>query len=183
MKRSFVAAAVAALSLGASVAQATVIESAYSALGGDSWLVDFRVIQDGMSPGFAGFTIDIANATDLAVVATPGDWDSMVFQPDMGLGDPGAFDSFLQAGAPALTAGQSVSGFRFSFTLAGGSTPGALPFLLSDADFNPVTAGMTTVTAVPEPATLLMAACGLGMLALRAARQRRQPRAQAEIAA
>ncbi|URI06450.1 PEP-CTERM sorting domain-containing protein [Aquincola tertiaricarbonis] len=183
MKRTFIAAAVAALSLSASLAQATVIESAYSALGGGSWLVDFRVVQEAGSASFAGFTIDIADATDLAVVATPGGWDSMVFQPAAGLQDPGAFDSFMLAGIPPLSAGQSVSGFRFSFMLAGGATPGALPYLLSDADFNPVAAGITTVTAVPEPATMLMAAFGLGMLGLRAARQRRQDRWQAETIA
>lgn len=183
MNRSCMAAAVAALSLSASLAQATVIESAYSALGGDSWLVDFRIVQDAGSASFAGFTIDIAGASNLAVLATPGGWDSMVFQPDMGLGDPGAFDSFLQAGSPPLAAGQSVGGFRFSFMLAGGAMPGALPYLLSDADFNPVASGLTTVTAVPEPATMLMAAFGLGVLGLRAARQRRQDRAPAEISA
>ncbi|MEF7616710.1 PEP-CTERM sorting domain-containing protein [Aquincola sp. MAHUQ-54] len=183
MKSSLIAAAAAALTLTASLAQATVINSAYTPLGNDAWLVDFTILNDGTPASFAGFTIDLPNATNLVLVASPSTWDSMVFQPDAGLADDGFFDSFVLDAANSLAAGQSLGGFKVSFTYTAGATPGALPFIINSENFTPLFAGTTTVTAVPEPATALMAAFGLGLLGLRAARTRTADRKTTEVTA
>lgn len=182
MKRTFIAAA-AALSLGATLAQATVIESAYTSLGGDAWLVDFRIINDGVPASFAGFSIDFPNATNLMLVASPLTWDSAVFQPDAGIPDDGFLDSFVIEASNGLGLGQTLGGFQVSFNYAAGLAPGALPFVINDANFAPLAMGLTSVTAVPEPTTMLLAAFGLGVVALRTAHGRRPQRATEEVGA
>ncbi|NUZ08338.1 PEP-CTERM sorting domain-containing protein [Piscinibacter koreensis] len=160
-----VAAAAAALTLGAMSSQAAVITSSYSSLGGNSWLANLTVTNDGNPTTFAGFTVDFPNATNLALVSSPANWDSLIFQADPSLPDFGYLDSM--ALGSLLAVGQSVGGFGVSFSLAGGARPGSLPFMLYDANFNPVAAGNTTIAAIPEPATALLAALGLAFVGLR----------------
>ena len=64
MRNQWIVAAVAALAFTASNSQATVINSAYTSLGANSWLVDFTITNDGNPASFAGFTIDFPNATN-----------------------------------------------------------------------------------------------------------------------
>jgi hypothetical protein len=164
-------AGAAALALAASLSQATVIHSAYTPLGGDAWLVDFTVTNDGNPASFAGFTIDLPNATGLRLVASPATWDSAVFQPDASLPDAGFLDSFAVSAANRLSAGQSIGGFGVSFMYAAGAIPGALPFMVYSETFAPLFVGNTTVTAVPEPPTIFLAALGLALDGLRRVRQ------------
>lgn len=174
MKRSLIAAAVAACSLSASLAQATVISTAYTSLGGDAWLADFNILNDGSPMAFAGFTVDLPSATNLVLLGSPATWDTWAAQADTGLQDDASLDSSVFLPADALAVGQSVGGFRVSFNYAAGMLPGAMPFIVYDADYTTLAMGMTTVTAVPEPATTLLAALGLGVLGLRTAQARRR---------
>ena len=184
MKIPLIVAAAAALALTSPVSQATVIDSAYQSLGGDSWLVDFTITNDGTPATFFGFTINMPNATNLVLVASPATWDSIVFQQDANLPDDAYLDSFVIAPSNALTAGQSIKGFEVSFTYAAGMTPGAMPFVVYDETFAPLFSGTTTVSAVPEPASVILAALGLAVVGLRTARSaNRKVRSFAEVAA
>ena len=166
MKISLNAVAAATLALTASLSQATVIDSVYTPLGGDSWMVDFTIANDGMPASFAGFSVDLPNATNLALVASPGTWDSLVFQQDAGLLDDGSLDSFVANPVNALAVGQSVGGFGVSFAYTAGATPGALPFMIYSDAFALLSVGTTTVTVVPEPAAVILAAFGLALVGL-----------------
>ncbi|MDB5999524.1 MAG: sorting protein [Rhizobacter sp.] len=166
MRIPLIVAAAAALTFTASLSQATVINSAYTSLGGNSWLVDFTLVNDGTPASFAGFTIDLPNAMNLVLVASPSTWDSAVNQQDPGLPDEANLDSFAIDPSNIWGAGQSIGGFEVSFTYTAGATPGALPFMLYGEDFEPVFAGTTTVAAIPEPATVVLTALGLGLVGL-----------------
>ncbi|CAN5133414.1 hypothetical protein BH11PSE9_BH11PSE9_02380 [soil metagenome] len=184
MKIPLIAAAAAALALTAPMSQATVIDSAYKSLGGDAWLVDFTITNDGTPASFFGFSIDMPNATNLVLVASPATWDSVVFQQDPNLPDDAYLDSFVIAPSNALTAGQSIKGFEVSFTYAAGAMPGAMPFVVYDETFAPLFSGTTTVSAVPEPASVMLAALGLAVVGLRTARSaKRNVRSFEEVVA
>ena len=175
MKIPLVLVAAAALTLTAPIARAAVITSAYTPLGGNSWLADFTVTNDGNPASFFGFTIDFPNATNLVLVASPSTWNSAVFQPDPSLPDDGFLDSFVINASNTLTAGQSIGGFEVSFAFTAGASPGALPFTFYDRNFTTLFAGNTTVTpisAIPEPPALFMAALGLALVGLRTVRTR-----------
>jgi len=172
MKISFIVATAAALVLTASLSQATVITTAYRPFGANSWVADFTIRNDGTPPSFAGFTIDFPNATNLALLASPATWDSLVLQPDPSIPAFGFLDSFVINPANMLAIGQSIGGFQVSFSYLAGAAPGPLPFVINSATFEPLFFGSTTVTRVPEPATALSLAFGLGLLGLRSVRAR-----------
>ena len=170
MKSHLAAIVTAALTLAAPLAQATVINSAYTRIGDNTWLADFTIFNDGTPTSFAGFTIDFPNATGLTLVGSPATWDSLVVQPDASIPDPGFLDSFAILSSNVLAAGQSQGGFRVSFNYAG--TPGGLPFVVNNAAFAPLFTGITTVTTpIPEPSTVLMMALGLAAVGARTLRQ------------
>jgi len=171
-----IVAAAAALALTAPSSQATVINSAYTSLGGNSWLVDFTVTNDGSPASFAGFTIDFPNATNLVLRSSPSTWDSAVFQPDPSLPDNGFLDSLIRSASNALPLGQSIAGFGVSFAYVAGATPGPLPFMVYSENFTPLFAGTTTVAAIPEPPAVFMAALGLALVGLRTVRRHRKTR-------
>lgn len=165
LKHPLIAAAAAvAMAFGATSSEAAVITSSYSSLGGNSWLANFTITNDGNPSTFDNVLIDFPNATNLALVSSPANWDSLVFQPDPNIPDFGYLDT-LALGS-LLAVGQSVGGFGVSFALAGGAAPGSLPFQLYNG-ISLVGAGNTTIAAIPEPATVLLAALGLAFLGLR----------------
>lgn len=172
MKKPLIVAAAAALACTASLSQATVINSAYTALGSNSWLASFTIVNDGTPASFAGFTIDFPNATNLVLRASPSTWDSAVFQPDASLPDDGFLDSFAFNASNTLPVGRSLGGFEVSFAFTAGAVPGALPFMVYNENFTPLFAGNTAVAAIPEPATALLSALGLALVGLRTARAR-----------
>lgn len=167
MKIPLIVAAATALAFTAPISQATVISSTYAPLGGGSWLVDFTVTNDGTPATFAGFTIDIPEATNLVVRGSPSTWDSLVFQPDPNLPDVGAFDSFVKSASNALVPGQSIGGFQMAFSYTSGARPGPLPFVVYSETFTPLFAGTTTIPAIPEPPMVFLAALGLTFVGLR----------------
>jgi hypothetical protein len=141
--------------------QATVINSAYTPLAGTVWLVELTVVNDGDPASITNFTVNFPSFTNLVLVATPASWDTLLIQPDPELPANGFLDSLAPTPADALTVG-SLGGFRVQFNFGG--IPGALPFVISDSSFTVLFSGLTTVTAVPEPTALLMAALGLGVV-------------------
>ena len=169
MKHRLKAAALAGL-LGAMplLTQAAVIQSNYTFVGGTTWLADFTVLQDGNPAQISGFTIYFPENlfANLSLAAAPATWDSLVIQPDSGLMAAGYLDSFALTNASAIGAGGSQGGFRVQFNHLAATTPPALSFDINDAAFNVVFSGTTVVTAVPEPASVLLASLGLcGLLA------------------
>lgn len=170
MRIPFSAALLAALTIAAPLSQAASINSAYTSLGGGNWLLDLTVVNDGTPLSFAGFTVDLPDASNIVLIDSPAQWDTLVIQPDLELPDAGFVDSYVPDPAHYLAPGQSQGGFRISFSFAG--TPGATPFVLSDANFEPLYFGTTTVTAVPEPHAALMALLGLAALGIRAQRSK-----------
>ena len=172
------AALAAALALAATPGSATVIHSAYTPLGSNSWLVDFTLTNDGTPASFAGFTVSLPDASNLVLVQAPVTWDSLVAQPDPALPDAGFLDAFAISPVNYLATGASLGGFRLSFTSTAG-TPGTLPFVINSADFSPLFFGTTTVSVVPEPTTAWLALFGLALAGAGAARGRTiQPRRQ-----
>ncbi|NUZ09141.1 PEP-CTERM sorting domain-containing protein [Piscinibacter koreensis] len=169
MKVPLIVAAAAALTFAALPSQAAVISGTYTSIGINTWRADLTVTNDANIARFAGFSVDFPSATNLQLVSSPAAWDSMVFQPDANLSDPGYLDSFLRNVTATLAPGQSVGGFGVSFNYAGGM-PGALPFLVYDTSFNVLAAGNATIAAIPEPATALLAALGLAFIGLRSGR-------------
>lgn len=184
MKIPLIAAAATALALTAPLSQAMVINSAYTSLGGNSWQVDFTLVNDGATPSFAGFTVDLPDATDLMVVASASGWDSIVFPAQPHIPADAAFDGLADNPATIWNAGPSIGGFKASFTYSGSALPGATAFTLYNESYATVFAGVTTVTAVPEPATALMAVLGLAFVGLRMPRaSARRRSASEEVAA
>jgi hypothetical protein len=157
----------------ASGASAAVVDSAYTFLGGSSWVADFTVRNDGMPATIDSLTVYFPEAfiSGLDLLASPAGWDTMIFQPDLGIPAPGMLDTLAKG--PGLVTGQSVGGFRVGFTLMTGGTPGSLKFDVNDSNYNVVLSGMTNVVAVPEPSAAALLALGLCAIGWSASRRRR----------
>lgn len=143
-----------ALLCSTSFANAVIIESELSSLGGSSYQYDFKVINDDLAAGIEQFSVyfDFALYENLSVVASPADWDSIVIQPDAGLPDDGFFDSLFLA-AP-LTMGDMLDGFSVAFDWLGaamGPAAGGNDFEVFDFNFNVVASGQTTAVVTPPP--------------------------------
>jgi hypothetical protein len=159
--------------------QAAGVDSVFTPLGGNNWSVDLTVFGDGTPASITGFTVYFAEAVyaDLALAASPASWDSLAIAGDTAIPAPGFLDALVINAADSLEAGESQGGFRLTFTLASGM-PGALPFDIVDSNFNVLASGMSQVTVVPEPASMLLTLLGLGVVGGAAAR-RTKPAAQA----
>jgi hypothetical protein len=154
---------------------ADTIEYTVENLGGNQWQYNYTVDNTGLI-ALDAFTIffDLGFYENLAVTSSPGDWDSIVFQPDPGLPDDGIFDSLALVGA--LEPGDILGGFSVAFDLLVGDSPGDQFFEFYDsATFDLISDGFTTraATSVPEPATLWLFATGLFLMVTFAKRRRR----------
>jgi hypothetical protein len=143
------------------------------ALGGDAWRYDYVVKNDGSPAAIEEFTIffDVGLFADLAVAASPADWDPLVAQPDPGLPADGFFDA-LALGAGLLDGEEAL--FSVTFTYSGLDAPGAQAFHVVDpASFDVIASGFTrAAVAVPEPGTLpLLLAAAVALFVLRGRRR------------
>jgi MYXO-CTERM domain-containing protein len=165
LKKACCACAAAAALLAPTFSQASLVTHQYAALGGTHWAVNFAVVNDGSPASFAGFSVYFTPGafSNLSLASSPAGWDSVVIQPDLALPSPGFFDTFAIAAQSVPGVGQSQAGFRVLFDWTGPTPdPGRLRFTLNDANFNVIGQGLT----VPEPGSVLLAALGLGALAL-----------------
>jgi len=126
------------------------------ASGQDRWRSEFY-FEDSMIGIGQGFTLlfDPASHAALTDVSIAGpDWDLIVLQPDTLLPASGVFDGLALADMPDLS-----GPFQIEFTWLGAGTPGAMPFVYYDIDFQALEAGETV--PVPEPGTSMLVALGL----------------------
>lgn len=150
---------------GAVDAQATIIDSKYTSLGGNNWSVDFNVVNDGAPAQISDFTVyfGVGQFSELSLGSSPATWSPLIIQPDPGIPADGFFDGAVFEPVNALRLRQSRDGFVINFSYLGQSQPGSLPFDIVDANFNTVFSGSTIVlvTTVPEPSSLLLWLSGL----------------------
>lgn len=143
------------------IAQGALITTDFSALSGNQGTVDIHL---SLAAGetLEGFSLYFAEDqfSDISIVSSPTNWDSLVFQPDTLLG-PGLFDSFNTVGLISGTA-------RIAFTFIGSNPLPALNYDLYNADFQVITSGTATPVSasVPESSSLLLILCGLVAVAL-----------------
>jgi hypothetical protein len=153
------------------IANAAVVTSVFTPLGGAKWSVELGVTNDSSATPISEFTVYFpeANFANLALTASPPSWDTIVLQPDLGIPAPGLVDGLVLDLADSLEQGDSIGGFKLIFDLLGAATPFDLPFEVYDADFNLLDSGSTTVRlvdpgggggTVPEPSSLLLAFLG-----------------------
>ncbi|GGY88274.1 hypothetical protein GCM10011613_36650 [Cellvibrio zantedeschiae] len=150
-------------------AQAALITSNFSDLGGNQWTVDLTLTNDSNAAGINEFTVYFSELlfANLSVVNSPAAWDSFVAQPDLFLNSSGFFDSYSPI---ALALGSSQGGFTVGFTFLGQGAPGALAFNVLDGNFQLLSSGSTSnaPARVAEPSALwLMILGGLFLLARR----------------
>lgn len=167
-------------------AQAISIQYQLTALGGNSYLYEYTVENDGsLGSGVPVKVFDILfdpvlyDETSLTPDSPPAitaDWTEQIFYSAPG-GLPAAYD--VQANTGGLPDGATLSGFAVKFTWLGGasSLPGAQLFEIYDADtFDLLEIGQTTPAGeeppptVPEPPVIGLLAWGV--LALLARRRR-----------
>lgn len=165
LKTTALAALLSALPLSS---QAAVVQGDYQLVSGNTWLADFTVVNDGNPGRITGFTIYFADdlLSNLSLLGAPSTWDSLLVPPDAALSAAAFLDSFVISDADAIGAGGSQGGFRVQFDYLRGAVPPALSFDINDASFNVLFSGTTQVSAVAEPASMLLASLGLfGLLA------------------
>ena len=150
-----------------SAANAALITTEFSELVANQGTVEIKL---SLANGeiFNGFSVYFAEDTfaDLAIITSPVDWDSLVFQPDALLG-AGVFDSFN-------TTGLSSGVARVSFTYLGGvpfqPSLQSLAYELYDTEFEVINSGVSSVAApvvsVPESSSLILLMMGLFALCL-----------------
>lgn len=112
---------------------------------------------------FSGFSLYFSETvfSNLAIISSPAEWDSIVIQPDLLLG-AGLFDSYNPAGL--------ASGFaRVSFTYLATTPFQSLAYDFFDADFQVLASGTSTnvTTSVPESSSFILLLLGLIALGLR----------------
>jgi hypothetical protein len=145
-------------------ARAVVMTYSAESIGSSDWRYHYTLTNDSLAVDIEEFTVyfDSALYANLAVDASPADWDSLVAQPDSGIPADGFFDSL--ALVQGIAPGDSLGGFSVSFTYLGSGTPSAQSFEIVDADFNVIADGISTSASVPEPETLLLMLVGLGLI-------------------
>ncbi|PKG99732.1 PEP-CTERM sorting domain-containing protein [Paraglaciecola sp. MB-3u-78] len=143
-------------------AKAVYIEYELNLVNGNTYQYDYTIFNDDIAAGIEEFAIffDYNTTENLAVVASPAVWDSLVIQPDTGLPDDGLFDSLALASPISL--GGSLGGFSVQFDwLGSNSGPVAQAFEVYNPSTFAVLASGSTLSSVPEPASLAMILIGL----------------------
>lgn len=175
-----VALIVALSSLESTSFAAPVVSYTASNSSGNNWVYQYTVSNPAPPHPIAEFTIwfDRTRYSNLSVIDSPAEWDSIVIQSDESIPADGFFDSL--ALASGIGSSQSLSGFTVQFTFLAAGNPGAQPFDILDADFNTVFSGTTTRDPgpggqVPEPGVISLILLGMSYFA-RASANRRSKR-------
>ena len=160
-----------ALSCACAVSQATVVNGDFTNAGGIAWTVDFKVTNDGTLPLVGNFTVffDYGSASNLVLVSSPANWDTLVLQPDDGLASAGYLDSLPLDAGNKLSNGQSIRGFTARLDWSAAVAPNSFVYTINDDSFNVLETGTTAATSapIPEPANYALLTIGLlGILAL-----------------
>ncbi len=150
--------------------QATTVRYDLSLVVGNTWQYDFSVANDSLATAIDEFTIyfDRALFSNLQLVSAPADWDPLAIQPDLGLPQDGYFDWLAMSSG--IAPGRSAGSFQVRVDFGGNSTPGASLFEVVDpTTFDTLDRGFTTptVTAVPEPSSMVLLTSGLLLAMLR----------------
>lgn len=153
----------------ANPAKAALITTEFSELVGNQGTVEIN-LSIASGENFSGFSLYFSETlfSDLDIIFSPADWDSLVVQPDALLG-AGLFDSYNPAG---LSSGVA----RVSFTYLSTLPFDALAYDFYDADFSIVESGSSTnvTTPVPESSSTILLLLGLIAVALRQSTKRQQ---------
>eukprot|EP01026_Neomeris_dumetosa_P084818 TRINITY_DN998_c0_g1_i5.p1 TRINITY_DN998_c0_g1~~TRINITY_DN998_c0_g1_i5.p1 ORF type:complete len:206 (-),score=4.50 TRINITY_DN998_c0_g1_i5:48-665(-) len=149
---------------------AVIIEYEVTSLGGNSYMYDYKIINDDIAAGVEeiGIYFDVSLFENLAVAGSPADWSSFVLQPDPLLPADGLFGSFFLVSPLGL--GEMLDGFSVTFDFLGAAAgPGSQFFEIYDFNFDVVGAGNTVSAfvppSVPEPGSLALLLLGLGIAA------------------
>ncbi len=149
------------------------MDAVVSSLGADTWQAALTIANHSLASDLGAFTLyfPLGVYSNMAVVSSPGTWDSLVVQPDAALVSDGFFDSQVLNPPDALQPGQSQGGFVVRFDHLG--APGAtLAFEVRDAAFQVLYAGNAQVSVVPEPASWALMLGGVALLVGRLQRRR-----------
>ena len=100
-----------------------------------------------------GFTV-VFDRTLFTLLQSPppfvnADWDPLTLQPDLALGSNGFYDAQAVRNNPSIA---DPFKLRFVWLGPGGTTPGAQPYTVYNADFTTQSQGQT----VPEPSPMLL---------------------------
>jgi hypothetical protein len=145
-------------------ANAVYIEYELNLVNGNTYQYDYTIFNDDIAAGIEEFAVyfDAFATENLVAVAMPVGWDVFLAPPDILIpgGDDGFADFFIDL-APPIDFNASLGGFSVQFDWLGASSgPVAQAFEVYDANFNVVASG-STLSSVPEPATLAMILIGL----------------------
>ena len=161
------------LSCACAFSQATVVNGDFTNAGGIAWTVDFKVTNDGTLPLVGNFTVffDYGSASNLVLVSSPGNWDTLVLQADDGLASAGYLDSLPLDAGNKLSNGQSISGFTVRFDWRAPASPQNFVYSINDDNLAPLETGLTA--SVPEISSTASMALGITLLGILGAAGRR----------
>jgi hypothetical protein len=112
---------------------------------GNTWDYNYTITNNTPINPIGEFTVfyTLGQYSNLMLESSPGNWSSIVAQPDAGLPADGFFDALaLDSG---LATGNTATGFTVQFTYLGQGTPGSQPFNIVDPNtFQTLSAGNTT---------------------------------------
>lgn len=166
MKEKLRSSLLAVVLLFSGAAQGALVEYGATQLSGSLWRFEYVVNNLALSGSIAEITayFDAAFYSNLTVVGSPLEWDSIVVAADSAIPTYGFFDA-LALGNGILSA-QSQAGFSVQFDFLGTGGPTSQPFELRDSSFRLLAQGNTVaVTAVPEPNVCALLISGLAGLA------------------
>ena len=143
----------------ADIVYSTTELSSNASNGTSTWQYNYMITNTtpgGALPAINEFTIffGLGTYSNLSVASSPGNWSSLVAQPDPLLAADGFFDA--EANDAGLAAGATQIDFSVDFTFSGQGVPGAQIFNIVDYNdpttyANPLQVGLTRLAATPAP--------------------------------